>query len=172
MPIALHDATVASFVQGLGGVEGFLQRGLDHARDSNIDPEEIVAARLFPDMLPFRFQIHSVINHSWGAIEGVRKGEFSPLGGAELDYAGLQAAVSETKAKLEGVSAAEVESFVGRDMAFRIGERVMPFTAENFLLSFSLPNFHFHAATAYDILRVKGAPIGKRDFLGRPRMKM
>jgi uncharacterized protein len=172
MTLSLHDATVASFVQGLGGVEGFLQRGMDHARDANIDPEEIVATRLFPDMLPFRFQIHSVVNHSWGAIEGVRRGEYTPPGGADLDYAGLQAAVSAAKTKLEALTHAEVDGFVGKDVAFRLGERVMPFTAEMFLLSFSVPNFYFHAATAYDILRVKGAPLGKRDFLGRPRMKM
>ena len=47
----------------------------------------------------------------------------------------------------------------------------IPFTAEGFLLSFSLPNFYFHATTAYDILRSKGVPIGKRDFLGRMRLK-
>ena len=41
----------------------------------------------------------------------------------------------------------------------------------NFVLSFSLPNFYFHATTAYDILRTKGVPLGKRDFLGRLRIK-
>jgi hypothetical protein len=54
---------------------------------------------------------------------------------------------------------------------FQLGERKMPFTAEGFLMSFSLPNLHFHATTAYDILRMKGAPIGKRDYTGRVRMK-
>jgi len=43
--------------------------------------------------------------------------------------------------------------------------RVVPFTAENFALSFSLPNFHFHATTAYDIRRMNGVTIGKRDFI-------
>jgi hypothetical protein len=47
----------------------------------------------------------------------------------------------------------------------------MPFTAVGFLLSFSLPNFYFHSTTAYDILRSKGAPLGKRDFMGALRMK-
>ena len=47
----------------------------------------------------------------------------------------------------------------------------MPFVAENFIMSFSLPNFYFHAATAYDILRNKGVPLGKRDFMGPLRMK-
>jgi uncharacterized protein len=47
----------------------------------------------------------------------------------------------------------------------------MPFTAEGFLMSFSLPNFYFHATTAYDILRSKGVPLGKRDYMGQMRMK-
>jgi hypothetical protein len=47
----------------------------------------------------------------------------------------------------------------------------IPFTAEGFLLSFSLPNFYFHATTAYDILRHKGVALGKRDFLGKMRLK-
>jgi hypothetical protein len=31
---------------------------------------------------------------------------------------------------------------------------------------FVLPNFYFHSATAYDIVRSVGVEIGKRDFLG------
>ena len=38
-------------------------------------------------------------------------------------------------------------------------------------MSFSLPNFYFHATTAYDILRTNGVPLGKRDFMGRLKMK-
>jgi hypothetical protein len=44
-------------------------------------------------------------------------------------------------------------------------------TGEGFLMSFSLPNFFFHATTAYDILRHKGAPLGKRDFMGKMKLK-
>jgi len=53
---------------------------------------------------------------------------------------------------------------------FKLGANQMPFTTENFVLSFSLPNLYFHATTAYDILRMKGVPLGKRDFLGQMRM--
>jgi len=42
---------------------------------------------------------------------------------------------------------------------------VVPFTAENFALTFSLPNFYFHATTAYDILQMNGVPIGRREFI-------
>ena len=59
----------------------------------------------------------------------------------------------------------------GKDVTFEFGAMKMPFTAEGFLLSFSLPNFYFHASTAYDILRANGVPLGKRYFLGAMKMK-
>ena len=55
-------------------------------------------------------------------------------------------------------------------MRFEIRDFALDFKAEDFLLSFSQPNFYFHAATAYDILRMKGVEVGKRDFLGRMRL--
>jgi hypothetical protein len=87
------------------------------------------------------------------------------------EFAALKARIVETLAALEALEAAEVDSFVGRDMRFAFGDRHVDYTAENFLLSFSQPNFYFHATTAYDILRWKGVPIGKRDFLGKTRKK-
>ncbi len=56
-----------------------------------------------------------------------------------------------------------VEARLIDDMApfhFQIGPRRLAFTAETFFLSFSLPNFHFHAATAYAILRTRADYTG------------
>jgi uncharacterized protein len=172
MTVSLYDATVASYLQTLGAVEGVLQRGLDWCLEKNVDPAEIVETRLYDDMLPFRFQIVSVHHHSQGAIEGVKAGLFHPppdLGA--LDYAALQKLVADTRRHLAGVSRDEVNSLEGKEVVFELRSFRMPFTAENFLFSFSLPNFYFHATTAYDILRSKGAPLGKRDFMGQMRMK-
>ena len=61
------------------------------------------------------------------------------------------------------------------DMApfhFQVEATWLAFTSESFILSFSLPNFHFHAVTAYDILRSLGVPIGKRDYEGRLRVRV
>ena len=57
-------------------------------------------------------------------------------------------------------------------MRFELGPRRMDFTVANFLLTFSLPNFYFHATTAYDVLRAKGVELGKRDYIGQPRLKL
>jgi hypothetical protein len=80
--------------------------------------------------------------------------------------------VATTKAALEALTAAEVDARAGKDVTFEMGDFKIPFTAETFIMSFSLPNFYFHATTAYDLLRMKGAPLGKRDFLGAMRMKV
>ena len=47
----------------------------------------------------------------------------------------------------------------------------MDFLAEDFLLTFALPNFYFHATTAYDVLRHNGLALRKMDYIGRPRLK-
>lgn len=173
MSISLYDVSVRSFIQTLGGVATFLDRGLSHFQDNNVDPNAVTEARLFDDMLPFAFQIHSVLHHSIGAIEATKKGESgvpSPM--PARTYADMQAAIAEAKAALEKLDPAEINALEGKDMFFQIGPNRLPFTAEGYLMSFALPNLHFHATTAYDILRTKGVPLGKRDYLGPMRMKV
>jgi hypothetical protein len=172
MAFSLYDATVANYIQILGAVGGFLDKSLTHFREKSIDPAEIVETRFAPDMLPFRFQIVSVAHHSRGALEAARNGVFSPPSGKpDLDYAALQALVAEARSELSALTPEAVNALAGREVTFKVGERALPFTAEGFLMSFSLPNFFFHATTAYDILRHKGAPLGKRDFMGKMNLK-
>ncbi len=172
MAFSLYDATVANYLQILGAVGGLLEKSLTHFHDQGIDPAEVVETRLAPDMLPFRFQIVSVAHHSRGAMAAAKNGVFVPPSGRpDLDFAALQSLVTEARDELSGLTPDAVNALVGRDVAFKLGERTLPFTAEGFLMSFSLPNFFFHATTAYDILRHKGAPLGKRDFMGRLKLK-
>jgi hypothetical protein len=172
MSITLYDISVASYLQGLRAAEGFLEKGLAHCREHGIDPEKIVETRLHPDMLPFRFQVHSVAHHSAGAMKALEGAVFAPDRGApDANYAALQREIAEARGSLEKRTPDSVNALAGRDVLFQAGERKMGFTAEGFVLSFSLPNFYFHAATAYDILRQAGVPVGKRDFMGMPRLK-
>ena len=172
MAFSLYDATVANYLQILGAVGGFLEKSLTHFREKGIDPAEVVETRLAPDMLPFRFQIVSVAHHSRGAMEAAKNGVFAPTSGKpDLDYAALQALVTEARDELSVLTPEAVNALVGRDVIFKLGDRALPFTTEGFLMSFSLPNFFFHTTTAYDILRHKGAPLGKRDFMGKMKLK-
>jgi len=170
--VSLYDCSVGAFVQTLGATVKILVMALTHFTDGPTDLTDIVATRLHEDMLPFWFQIVSVCHHSLGAIRGIQAGVFSPPAReTDLSYQNLEDRVSETLAGLESLTAEEVNGLAANDMEFRFGEIAIPFTAENFILSFSLPNFYFHATTAYDILRMKGVPLGKRDFLGKLKIR-
>ncbi len=172
MAISFYDTSVANYLQTVGAMRGVLEKGLKHFTEKGIDPESVVDARLAPDMLPFSFQIHSVAHHSLGALDGMKKGVFLPPGEKpKHSYADLQRVIADTHTALGKLDKGEVDAIEKNDVVFEIRGMKMPFTATGFLLSFSLPNFYFHASTAYDILRHNGVPLGKRDFMGPMRMK-
>ena len=172
MATSLYDISVASYLQTVRAVVGFLDRAAKQCAQTGSDPDDFVGARLFEDMAPFHFQIECVDHHSVWGLEAVKNGVFAPpaLVGP-IPFVDLQAMMAQTETALKAFSPDEVYSWVGKDLDFQIGPRRLPFTAENFFLSFSLPNFHFHAVTAYDILRMKSVPLGKRDYEGQLRTK-
>lgn len=173
MAITLYDTTVTLFIQTLSAMDGVLKRGLAHCGDNNIAVSDILEERLFADMLPLRYQVQAAIGHSVGAIEGVKGGEFKPpYGTPTTDFAAVQAEVTAAMAKLKSYTPDEVNALEDKDVVFSLGDRKLPFVGKGFLLSFSMPNFHFHATTAYGILRSKGVPLGKADYIGRPQLKV
>jgi hypothetical protein len=104
-------------------------------------------------------------------MQGLQQGSFTtPSFDLDKDYAGLQSLVAEAREGLEGLASSDVDALADKSLVFKLGKNELPFTNQNFLLSFSLPNFYFHATTSYDILRMLGVSIGKRDFLGQMKM--
>ncbi len=174
MAITLYAATIPSYQQILGAVAGLIDKAEAYCTEQGLAPEAILNAQLAPDMLPFAFQVRSVATHSLGAIKGVQAGVFSPDTSPWPDsFDGLRTVIAAARAGIDALSAADVDALEGNAMRFQFGDDYrMDFTAEDFLLSFSQPNFYFHATTAYDILRHKGAAIGKGDFMGAVRLKM
>ena len=172
MAISLYDISVVNYQQVLGAISVVLDKGKAHAAASGMDLADLVDTRLADNMFPLRFQIESTAHHSIGAIKGLKAGVFGPPSSVpDLDYDGLLGLITQAQNELASVSAAEVNALEGNDMRFEFGDFKIPFTAENFVMSFSLPNFYFHATTTYDILRMKGVPLGKMDFLGTMRVK-
>ncbi len=170
MSFSLYSAVVPTYLQILESLSGLLDKAESFCSEKGLEPEQIIGARLADDMLPFAYQVKSAAVHSLGAIEGVRRGVFMPdMTEPPNSFAALKTRISEARTGLQSVAPGEVDGLMGRDMRFSFGERHIDFRAEEFLLTFSQPNFYFHATTSYDILRWKGVPIGKRDFLGRMR---
>ncbi len=111
MSISFHDASVGSYLQVLDGVAGVLNKGASHAAEAELDLQEVVMTRLREDMMPLHFQVVSVAHHSWGAMQGLQKGTFSPPSfDLDKDYRGLQAIVAEARDGLAGLDEAEVEA--------------------------------------------------------------
>lgn len=172
MAISLYDATVPTFVQIMSAAQGFLARTAEHCAEHGIDADALVEERLIADMLPLRFQVACIAKHSVNAIEDCKKGSFTmPVELTKTTFAGLQSELAQAATKLAAYTRPEIDALQGRDLEFKVSVMNTTFTAENYLLSFAVPNFLFHAATAYDILRMKGIPLGKRDFLGALRVK-
>ena len=171
MAISLYDAFVPSCRQNVAAGPGQLTKAGAHCAETGVHCDDLIGGRLAPDMAALPFQVFSVAHHSAGAIDGVRAGKFSPASpSGQQSWDSLKAMLTGADAALAAVDAAELEGFMGKPVEFSFGTMVMPFKAENFLLSFSQPNFYFHATTMYGILRHKGVKIGKRDFTGMPRI--
>jgi len=171
MGISLYDATVGGFIQTVAAVESILAKGLEFAKAQGIDPNTLLEERIHPDMFPLSFQLHSVITQSINAVEAARAGQFSFTSAPPRTYEQWQQAIAEALAKLKALPREDIDALVGREVEVKIADPAPRFTAEAFLLSMVTPNFHFHATTAYDILRKRGVPVGKRDYLGQMRFK-
>jgi hypothetical protein len=172
MATSLYDLSVPTFLQTVRAVAGFLERAASHCAATGGEPDDFVHARLYDDMAPFHFQIEAAWHHSVWGLEALKTGVFAPpaLVGP-VPFAELQAMMAKAETALAAFTPAEVDSWAGKDLDLQIGPRRLAFTSETFILSFSLPNFHFHAVTAYDILRSRGVPLGKRDYEGRLRTR-
>ena len=172
MAITFYELTVPTFLQTVRAVGGFLDRAAKHCAETKADPDDFVQARLFEDMAPFHFQIEAAWHHAVCGLEAAKTGVFAPpaLVGP-VPFADLQAMMGKAETALEALTPDDVNSWAGKDLDLQIGPRRLAFSAETLILSFSLPNFHFHAVTAYDILRSRGVPLGKRDYEGRLRTK-
>jgi hypothetical protein len=172
MATSFYDLSVPTFLQTVAAIGGFLDRAASHCAEVGADPDDFVHARLFDDLAPFHVQVEAAWLLSVWGLEGARTGSFTPpaLVGP-VPFVELQGMIGKAKAALEAFSPDEVNGWAGRDLDLRIGPRRLAFTSETLILSFSLPNFHFHAVTAYDILRSRGVPLGKRDYEGQLRTR-
>jgi hypothetical protein len=162
----LYDVALPLFRQTVGAIAGVLEKGEAFAREKGIDTGELLNARLFDDMHPLAFQVAQSVTNSMGAVRKLRGEQDVPFLTTYDSYADAQASVAEAVAYLAAVTPADLEGAAEREVIFKIPGGQLRFTGQGYLMSFALPNFYFHAATTYGVLRHKGVPLGKRDFLG------
>ena len=173
MAISLHYAVIPTFLQLLGSAQRLLTMAEERCAGDEAKASELLEKRLAPDMLPLAYQFKSCWMHSKMALDGARAGEFSPdMTPYPTSFAALREKLDEAVAACEAMGEDELERLTENDLVFRLGDKFrLDFTVQDFLLSFSLPNFYFHVTTAYAILRNEGLDIGKRVYLGATRRK-
>ena len=172
MSISLSDASLKTYRQLLPASLAIMKKAEKYFTDEGTNLNDIAEMRLIEDMAPLTFQVFSVVHHSVGAIDALKTGEFAPPKMPEnLSFNDLIDMLENAEEELNHFSDEDINSLSGKEIMFRMGQIEWAFTAENFILSFSLPNFYFHVTTLYDLLRVKGLEIGKLDFAGTLRIK-
>jgi hypothetical protein len=165
MPVSLYDITVPVFIRSFGNLRAILEKGRAFADGNGMTHEELTAARLFPDMLPLTGQIQRASDTARFVAVRVAGAEAVSMADEERNFDDMQARIAATVDYLQKVDAASFDGAEGREVVMKTQAGELRFTGTSYILQFALPNFYFHVTTAYDILRHKGVPLTKPDFL-------
>lgn len=165
MSISMHRLTVPMFQRGLASLKTYLDKAETYAKEKNIDPVILVAARLAPDMLPFSGQYQRATDSAKFALARLTATDAPKFEDSEKTLDDLRERLAKTEAYLAGFSAEALEGTETRQITLP-GRNNAVLSGDEYVATFALPNFYFHVTTAHAILRNQGAPVGKRDYLG------
>jgi len=161
MPLSVHQMTVPAFTAMLTNMKGWLDKS------AALKPEaELMEARLAPDMYPLARQFQITSDIAKGTIARLSGVDAPAMPDTESSFADLKDRCDRTIAYVQSADRDALEAGLGRTITvtFPTGGG-MRFDGLTYLTGFCLPNFYFHASTAYDILRNQGAELGKADLL-------
>jgi len=166
MSFGMYAASVPAFLQMLKNLTAILEKAEAFAEERDIEPEVMLNWRLAPDMFPLVRQIQIAADFAKGTTAQLAVAEVPKYADEEQTFAELKARIAKTVKFVEGFKPKDIDGSETRDITLAVGGQEMRFKGEPYLVHFALPNFYFHATTAYDILRRCGVAIGKRDFIG------
>jgi hypothetical protein len=167
MTSPMYTHCVPVFKQMLTALKTILAQASEHATSKSIEPDALLQARLFPDMLPLIKQVQIAADFSRGVSARLAGVDVPTFDGQEKTFAELDALLGQTLAFLDTVDASQFEGKENSEIVLRPGTpKEKKLSGQTYLVSYGLPQFFFHVTTAYNILRHNGLPIGKRDFMG------
>ncbi len=169
MSITMHSASAPIFIAMLKNMSAWLDKAEAHAESKKFDPVVLLAVRLAPDMLPLKNQVLIACDTAKFLVARLAGVDAPKFDDTEASFTELRARIGATIEFIESVPADKVDGTEEKDVTLprRTGPIVMK--GEAYLKAFALPNFFFHATTAYALLRHNGVEIGKMDFLGAPK---
>lgn len=166
MSLSIHQATVPAVQQILASLSVLIDKAAAHCEARKVDPATLIGYRLTPDMFAFGRQIQIATDQAKGICARLAGAEIPAYPDVETSFDELKARLAKASDFIGSLPAAQFDGAETRTIVMKFGGHEVNFTGANYLFGFGLPNFYFHATTAYDILRHAGVPIGKRDFLG------
>jgi hypothetical protein len=166
MAVNIYQSSVPAFLQMLGSLSSILTKAAAHAEAKKIDPSVLVNARLAPDMFALARQVQIATDHAKGAAARLAGVDVPSFPDTEASFPELQQRIQKTVDFIKGLKPAQFDGGEDRDITLTIAGQKITWKGATYLFHFALPNFYFHASTAYDILRHNGVEIGKRDFIG------
>jgi uncharacterized protein len=165
--MSFYDASVPAFLQILGSLSNILTKAEAHCKAKNIQPEVLLDARLYPDMLPLSRQIQLMCDFAAKGCARLSHSEVPSTPDTEKSFEELKQRLAKTIDYVKAFKPAQFDGADSREVTFPVGpDKTLTLKGQQFLNNFAFPNFYFHAATAHGILRHNGVEIGKRDFLG------
>ena len=163
----MFDSSIVPLSHSLRSLAAILAKAEAYCEARKIDPNALLTARLYPDMLPLNRQVHIATDQAKGCgarLAGIAVPSYPD---EEKTFAELQARITKTLDFIGGLKREQFADAATRTVTIKIGGKDTELKGAAYLSSAVLPNFYFHLTTAYNILRHNGLEIGKGDFLGR-----
>ena len=163
----MFDSSIVPLSHSLKALAAILTKAEAYCEARKIDPDALLTARLYPDMLPLNRQVHIATDQAKGCgarLAGIAVPSYPD---EEKTFAELQARITKTLDFIGGLKREQFADAATRTVTLKIGGKDTELKGAAYLSSAVLPNFYFHLTTAYNILRHNGLEIGKGDFLGR-----
>jgi uncharacterized protein len=168
MPVSMYTISVPIFIQFIGGLSDCLKKAAAHATERNIDIDFILNMRLSLDMWPYKRQLQQATLLPSLAVAALTGTQPRSMPNNENDVGALTQRLATTTTYLSEFRSEQIDGTEDKSVTIALGGRDRSFSGQELLLNFVLPNFYFHCATAYDLLRHCGVTLAKRDFMGTP----
>jgi len=169
MTVSMYTISIPVFIQHLNGLNIVLDKAAAWAAARKMNEADLLNMRLSPDMFNLARQVRAATDHAANAAGRLSGKELLKLANDEATIAQLKDRIAKTIGYLKSIKQSEIDGTENNDISITFPSgQARQFTGQSLLLGHSLPNFYFHATTAYDIIRQCGVEIGKRDFMGAP----
>ncbi|ADJ23754.1 Domain of unknown function DUF1993 [Hyphomicrobium denitrificans ATCC 51888] len=167
MSVSMYAIAIPTFQKQLASLEAILDKAAEHASAKKIDMAVLLASRLYPDMFNLTRQVQLATDFAKAAPARLAGLEVPGFPDKETTLPELKERLARTQALLAGYKPEQLDGSETKQLTLKIGGQEMTISGQDYLLHVALPNFYFHCATAYGILRHNGLEIGKRDFVRR-----